>query len=101
MPMKSLTKLYIAAGLFLAVLFMGTFAYILNGWSVSDAIYMVIITAFSVGFEEVRPIATTELRIVTGLIIVLGAVSAVGFVGVLVQVITEGEIGKAMKDHQK
>ena len=99
--MKSLTKLYLAAGFFLSVLLLGTIAYVLNGWSLSDAIYMVIITAFSVGFEEVHPIATPELRIVTCLIIIMGAVSAVGFVGVLVQVITEGEIGKAMKDHQK
>ncbi len=99
--MKRFLKLYVAAGLFLAVLLGGTLAYVAHGWSLSDAVYMVVITAFSVGFEEVRPINTPELRIITMLIIGLGAVSAVYFVGVLVQIITEGEIGKAMKDHQK
>ncbi|SDU09932.1 voltage-gated potassium channel [Verrucomicrobium sp. GAS474] len=100
--MKSLTKLYIGAGLFLSVVLLGTLAYYHHhGWSLSDALYMVVITTFGVGFEEVHPIDTLELRITTMLIIVMGSASAVYFVGALIQVITEGEIGKAMKDHQK
>jgi voltage-gated potassium channel len=62
---------------------------------------MVIITVFSVGYEEVEPVATTALRIITMLIIVAGDASKVYFVGSLVRFITEGEIGKAMEEHRK
>ncbi len=56
---------------------------------------------FSVGYEEVRPIDTEGLRVLTMLIIVAGDASKVYFVGSLVQFITEGEIGKAMEEHRK
>ena len=62
---------------------------------------MVIITVFSVGYEEVEPVSTHTLRIITMLIIVAGDASKVYFVGSLVQFITEGEIGKAMEEHRK
>jgi voltage-gated potassium channel len=93
--------LYIGAAMFLSVIVLGATAFCLAGWSLSDAIYMVVITVFSVGYEEVRPIATTDLRILTMLIIVAGDASKVYFVGSLVQFITEGEIGKAMDEHRK
>jgi voltage-gated potassium channel len=87
--------------MFLTVIVLGATAYHLSGWSVSDAIYMVVITVFSVGYEEVQPVSTTALRILTMLIIVAGDASKVYFVGSLVQFITEGEIGKAMDEHRK
>jgi voltage-gated potassium channel len=93
--------LYIGALMFLSVVVAGTTAYWLEGWKLSDALYMVIITVFSVGYEEVEPVATTTLRAITMLIIVAGDASKVYFVGSLVQFITEGEIGKAMDEHRK
>jgi voltage-gated potassium channel len=98
---KSMHGLYIGALMFLSVIVIGATAYRLEGWTLSDAIYMVIITVFSVGYEEVEPVATTTLRLITMCIIVAGDASKVYFVGSLVQFITEGEIGKAMEEHRK
>jgi len=93
--------LYIGALMFLGVILLGITAYRIEGWSRSDAIYMVIITVFSVGYEEVEPVATPLLRAITMCIIVAGDASKVYFVGSLVRFITEGEIGKAMEEHRK
>jgi voltage-gated potassium channel len=93
--------LYIGALMFLGVIISGVVAYRLEGWNLSDAIYMVIITVFSVGYEEVEPVATPMLRAITMCIIVAGDASKVYFVGSLVRFITEGEIGKAMEEHRK
>jgi voltage-gated potassium channel len=98
---KSMHGLYIGALMFLGVIVVGATSYHLAGWTLSDAIYMVVITVFSVGYEEVQPVATTALRVLTMLIIVAGDASKVYFVGSLVQFITEGEIGKAMEEHRK
>src|SRR5271163_2764019 len=98
---KSMHGLYIGALMFLSVIIAGSTAYWLEGWSLSDAIYMVIITVFSVGYEEVEPVATPMLRAITICIIVAGDASKVYFVGSLVRFITEGEIGKAMDEHRK
>ena len=93
--------LYIGALMFLGVIVSGITAYCLEGWKLSDALYMVVITVFSVGYEEVEPVATPMLRAITMCIIVAGDASKVYFVGSLVQFITEGEIGKAMDEHRK
>ena len=98
---KSMHGLYIGAAMFLGVIIAGTSAYWMEGWHLSDAIYMVIITVFSVGYEEVEPVATPTLRAITMFIIVAGDASKVYFVGSLVRFITEGEIGKAMEEHRK
>jgi voltage-gated potassium channel len=98
---KSMFRLYLGALMFLGVIVIGATAYRLEGWTLSDAVYMVIITVFSVGYEEVEPVATMTLRIITMCIIVAGDASKVYFVGSLVQFITEGEIGKAMEEHRK
>ena len=93
--------LYIGALMFLGVIAIGATAYRLEGWTLSDAFYMVVITVFSVGYEEVEPVATPMLRAITICIIVAGDASKVYFVGSLVKFITEGEIGKAMEEHRK
>ena len=98
---KSMHGLYIGALMFLGVIVLGTTAYWSEGWKLGDAFYMVIITVFSVGYEEVEPVSTNLLRAITILIIIAGDGSKVYFVGSLVQFITEGEIGKAMEEHRK
>ena len=55
--------------------------YRVAGWSWSDAIYMVIITAFSVGFGEVQPITETWLRVWTMALIFLGCTSIIFITG--------------------
>ncbi len=98
---QSMRGLYIGALMFLGVIIVGTLAYRMEGWTLSDAFYMVVITVFSVGYEEVEPVATPILRAITVCIIVAGDASKVYFVGSLVRFITEGEIGKAMDEHRK
>jgi voltage-gated potassium channel len=98
---KSMYGFYIGALMFLGVIALGTVAYRLEGWKLSDAFYMVVITVFSVGYEEVEPVATPMLRAITMCIIVAGDASKVYFVGSLVRFITEGEIGKAMEENRK
>ena len=44
----------------------------LNGCSFNDAVYRVIVTVFTVGYGEVRPLDTTVLRLITMSLIVLG-----------------------------
>ncbi|GLI95393.1 potassium channel family protein [Methylocystis echinoides] len=40
-------------------------AYVANGWELSDAIYMVVITVFSIGYREIGPVDTPALRAIT------------------------------------
>jgi voltage-gated potassium channel len=80
---------------------MATFAYCLQGWSLGDAFYMVIITIFGVGYEEVRPVDTPIKRLITILTIIAGPVATVYVIGSLVKIITEREFERAMKAHQK
>ncbi len=42
----------------LVVVALATSAYVAAGWSFGDAIYMVLLTVFTVGYGEVRSIAT-------------------------------------------
>src|SRR5271154_5790176 len=98
---ETMRGLYIGGLAFLGVIVTGTILYRLEGWTLSDAFYMVVITVFSVGYEEVEPVSTSMLRAITMLIIVAGDASKVYFVGSLVRFITEGEIGKAMEEHRK
>ncbi|MFL6605628.1 MAG: ion channel [Steroidobacteraceae bacterium] len=38
------------------IMALGTSGYVAAGWKLADALYMVIITIFSVGYEEVHPV---------------------------------------------
>src|SRR5581483_8117496 len=49
----------------LVVIMLATIAYWLAGWPFGDAVYMVIVTVYSVGYGEVRPAATPLLRGIT------------------------------------
>jgi voltage-gated potassium channel Kch len=74
---------------FVAVVFvLATFGYRFAGWPWGDAAYMVLLTIFSVGYGEVRPINTAYLRGLTTMTIVLGCTSMIVLTGALVQVFT-------------
>ena len=79
--------------LVLAVFALG---YRLAGWSWGDAIYMVVITAFSVGFGEVHPVTEPWLRLWTMALIVLGCTGIIFITGTLVQFLTESQIQRAL-----
>jgi voltage-gated potassium channel len=76
-------------GLFvLAVGLIAVIGYISAGWSVSDSLYMVVITVFTVGYDEIRPINTVFLRATTIFLIVLGCTGMIFQTGALIQFIT-------------
>lgn len=78
----------IAAAFVLAVSIVSTIAYMVVGWSFSDAVYMVVLTIYTVGYGEVRPIDTGALRLITGLTIALGCTGMIVLTGALVQLFT-------------
>ncbi|MEZ4333928.1 MAG: potassium channel protein [Myxococcota bacterium] len=81
---------------FLATCVVGVIGYRLAGWPLSDAIYMVVITIFGVGYGEVRAVDSPTLRAFTSGVIVTGYGAAIYAVGGFVQLVTEGEINRAL-----
>jgi len=76
----------------LIVMTCGVTGYVLMGWTLSDALYMVVITISGVGFGEVRPLRTTPERVHTILVIAFGMV-AVGYtLARFIQFLTEAEL---------
>jgi voltage-gated potassium channel len=70
--------------------------YMVAGWGFLDAVYMVVITVFGVGYGEVQPLASPMLKLFTIFVIVAGALSVAYTVSGFVQMITEGEIRRAL-----
>ncbi|MBN1351850.1 potassium channel protein [candidate division KSB1 bacterium] len=67
-----MNKLYIAPILLCVIVLIGTLGYILiEGWILSDAFYMTIITIATVGYNEVQELSTSG-RIFTSILIFLG-----------------------------
>jgi hypothetical protein len=71
----SIRKIVGGSVFFLITCGIAVVAYIASGWSLLDAIYMVIITVFGVGYGEIRPVEDPSLRVLTILLIVLGCSS--------------------------
>jgi voltage-gated potassium channel Kch len=71
-------------------------AYMAVGWSFRDALYMVVVTIYTVGYSEVRPIDTPALNIITLALIVLGCTGVIFLTGALVQFITLSQLTKTM-----
>jgi voltage-gated potassium channel len=63
-------------------------AYVAAGWRFGDALYMVIITVYTVGYGETMPIDSPLLRGITITLIVLGCTGMIYLTGALVQFIT-------------
>jgi voltage-gated potassium channel len=93
---RPIRRLLAGLGFFLGTCVAGVVGYQIAGWGAMDAFYMVIITIFGVGYGEVHPIDTPELRAFTIGIIVAGYGGAIYAVGGFVQLITEGEINRAL-----
>lgn len=86
--------------MFVSTVLIAVMGYMIAGWSFSDAIYMVFITAFSVGYGEVRPIETTSLRLLTMAVITFGCVSIVYTTGALVQFLTAAQVRQMLGDRR-
>jgi Trk K+ transport system NAD-binding subunit len=69
--------------------------YMAVGWSFRDALYMVIVTVYTVGYGEVRPIDTPILNVITMALIVFGCTGVIFLTGALIQYITVSQLTKA------
>ncbi len=78
------------------VMAIATAAYVAAGWNLGDALYMVIITVYTVGYDEVRPVDTTLLRTITISTIVLGCTGVIFLTGALVQFITLNQLNQIL-----
>ena len=95
-PTDAATRnLAISAGAFVLVSVLASVGYVeIYDWSVLDAIYMVVITVFTVGYGETRPLTEPSLRIFTMILIVLGSTGLIFFTGSLVQFMTQAQINR-------
>ncbi len=80
----------------LVVMALGIVAYVRSGWSWGDALYMVVLTTFTVGYDEVRPINTPELREITIALILFGCTGMIFVTGALVQFITATQFSEIL-----
>lgn len=64
---------------------------LLGGWNLLDSVYMVIITLFTIGFNETHPLSPAG-KIFTMIIAVCGVGTAVYAAGRAVEIIVEGEM---------
>lgn len=78
----------------LAVVAIATGAYMAAGWSLGDSIYMVLITVYSVGYNEVHPADTAYLRAVTVGTMIFGCTGTILLTGSLVQVLTASQLDR-------
>jgi voltage-gated potassium channel len=92
-PMQNLIR---AMGFVAVVFVLATLGFVHAGWSFADAIYMVTLTIFSVGFGEVHPIDTPYLRVLAMGTIVLGCTGMIVFTGALVQVFAHFQIRRML-----
>ena len=84
-PSRNLVRV---AVFMLVVVAVATAGYVEAGWSVQDALYMVTLTVFTVGYGEVHAIDTPFLHALTMGTMVLGCTGMIFFTGALVQFFT-------------
>ncbi|MGB7485181.1 MAG: ion channel, partial [Phormidesmis sp.] len=100
-PLQSSFQRIVTGALFFSItITTAVIGYIIAGWTLLDAIYMVVITIFGVGYGEVKPLNTPSLRVFTILVIIAGALSVAYMVAGFVQLVTEGEIRRALNLRQ-
>jgi voltage-gated potassium channel len=98
---SSFRNIILGAIAFVSTIIIAVMGYVLAGWSLLNAVYLSAITIFGVGYGEVRPITSPALRVFTILVIVAGYTSVVFIVSGIVQMVTEGEINKALHSRRR
>jgi voltage-gated potassium channel Kch len=88
-PLRNLT---IAVLYMIVVFVLATASYLAMGWSFADALYFVVVTIYTVGYDEVHPIVTPLARTVTIGTIVLGCTGMIYLTSSLVQFITINQL---------
>jgi Trk K+ transport system NAD-binding subunit len=87
-------NLAVGVGFIFGVMVLATLGYMASGWSFRDAAYMVIVTIYTVGYNEVRPIDTPLLNVITLALIILGCTGMIFLTGVVVQFISLSQLNK-------
>lgn len=90
------SKIIAGVVVFVSICLLAMLGYVAAGWELTDALYMVVITIFGVGYGEVHPVDTGLLRALTITLIVLGYASLVYTAGGFMQMLIDGEINKAL-----
>lgn len=91
-----LRRVLLGAVLFGAICILAVTGYMSAGWRLDDAIYMVVITIFGVGYGEVQPVETQPLRALTIAVIVGGYGAVLYTVGGFMQMLIDGELNRAL-----
>ncbi|BCM89577.1 voltage-gated potassium channel Kch [Abditibacteriota bacterium] len=89
-----------AIWLFALIILGSTIGYIVLGWPAFDALYMVVISVFSVGYGEVHPVVTITERLWTMAVIFAGWIGVVITLGGITKAVTEGELRRATQSHR-
>ena len=89
-------KILTGLALFAGVCLVAVVGYMAAGWRLDDAIYMVIITIFGVGYGEVQPVQSPSLRALTIMVIIAGYGAVIYTIGGFIQMLIDGELNKAL-----
>jgi voltage-gated potassium channel len=81
---------------FVTTCIISTSGYVMAGWEWIDAIYMVTITIFGVGYGEVHPMESNALKLFTMCVILVGCSSLLYVIGGIIQLLAEGEIARML-----
>lgn len=98
---RGLMQIYLGALLLFVILSIAVIGYRLAGWDILDSIYMVVITIFGVGYSEVHPLDSPELKVFTIFVIIAGTSAAIYIVGGFFRMVTEGEINRMVGSMKK
>jgi len=86
----------VGSSIFVAVIGIGVGGYtLIEGWSLFDSLYMVVITLATVGFGEIHPLSLGG-RLFTLFLIVVWAAIGLYALRSIIQPIIEGEIRKVL-----
>jgi len=90
--MHPLRRLLPALALLTIITAIGIAGYVvIEGWTLTEAAYMLVITLFTIGYEEVHPLSTNGMYL-TILVIVTGVGTSIYLAGQAVEIIVEGEM---------
>ncbi len=89
----------IGAVWFALTIIVGTEVYYMAGWTFLEAIYMVVITIFGVGYGEVRELSP-ELRWFTLFLILTGCTCLIYVLGAFINWLTEGQLQNLLGKHK-
>lgn len=97
---RAARRLLVGSAILLIIVALATLGYHAAGWTWVDALYMVTITIFGVGYGEVHPVTDPRMKMFTILVIVTGCSSGIYVIGGMLQMLAEGDVKRIMGIHQ-